>query len=83
MGMPVISTLHSGIPEVVINGKSGLLVEEKNVEELENAIKFLYENPRMWSEFGKYGRSHVQTNFEINKLNDKLVNHITSLKTIN
>jgi colanic acid/amylovoran biosynthesis glycosyltransferase len=83
MGMPVISTLHSGIPEVVINGKSGVLVEEKNVEELENAIKFLYENPHMWSEFGKYGRNHIQTNFEINKLNDELVTHITSLTTRN
>ena len=39
-GMPVISTFHSGIPELVENGVSGYLVEEKNHEMLMDKILY-------------------------------------------
>src|SRR5258707_11809281 len=31
-GLPVISTRHAGIPDVVVDGETGLLVEERDVE---------------------------------------------------
>ena len=34
-GLPVISTFHAGIPDVINNRETGLLVEEHDVEEME------------------------------------------------
>ncbi|MCC7303040.1 MAG: glycosyltransferase [Bacteroidia bacterium] len=39
MGLPVISTFHSGIPELVENGVNGILVEERNITGLSEAMK--------------------------------------------
>lgn len=73
MGLPVISTLHNGIPDSVLDGKSGFLVPEKDVNALAERLEFLIENPEMWSEMGRAGREYVEENFDINKLNDRLV----------
>ena len=43
-GLPVISTHHSGIPELVEDGRSGLLVPERDVPALADALKRLLEN---------------------------------------
>ncbi|MCD4669853.1 MAG: glycosyltransferase [Actinomycetia bacterium] len=73
MGLPVVSTQHSGIPELVENGVSGFLVPERNVEALYDKLKCLIQNPNMWSEMGRRGRNYVQEHYDINKLNDRLV----------
>jgi glycosyltransferase involved in cell wall biosynthesis len=43
---PVISSNVCGNPEIVIDGKTGLLVEPKNGEQLESAILEVFNNPR-------------------------------------
>ena len=73
MGLPVISTYHSGIPEVVIDGKSGFLVPEKDVDALAEKMEFLVEHPELWSEMGWYGREFVEKHYDIRKLNKRLV----------
>lgn len=40
-GIPVLSTQHSGIPEVVQDGKSGFLVPERDVDALAEKLVFL------------------------------------------
>ncbi len=40
-GCPVISTFHSGIPEVVIDGESGFLVPERDIETLSEKLEYL------------------------------------------
>lgn len=37
-GIPVVSTKHSGIPEIVLNEQTGLIVEEKNSQALADAL---------------------------------------------
>lgn len=71
-GMPVVSTRHSGIPELVQDGKSGFLVPEKDVEGLVNKCRELIENPQRCVEMGRTGRKFVEESFEISKLNQKL-----------
>jgi glycosyltransferase involved in cell wall biosynthesis len=44
-GLPVVATLHGGIPEAVTSGSEGLLVPEKSPEELAHAILDLMNNP--------------------------------------
>ena len=79
MGLPVISTYHSGIPEVVIDGKSGFLVPEKDVDALAEKLEYLIEHPELWSEMGRYGREFVEKNYDIKKLNRRLVEIYQSL----
>ena len=73
MGMPIVSTIHSGIPELVRDSESGFLVPERDVDALFLKLEYLVENPEKWVEFGMTGRKHVEQYFNINTLNDQLV----------
>lgn len=66
-GLPVVSTLHGGIPELVTDEWEGLLVPEKNVEMLAIKIMYLIENPSIRMEMGKRGRVKVERNFDSSK----------------
>ncbi len=70
-GIPVISSFHGGIIEVIDHGKSGLLVPERNVTSLIEAIKYLINNPEKWQKMGMIGRNKIEKSFDMEKLNDK------------
>ncbi len=72
-GLLVISTLHSGIPELVEDGVSGFLVPERDVHSLADRLAYLIDHPEIWSEMGRHGREIVTKEYNINKLNDQLV----------
>lgn len=72
-GLPVLSTLHSGIPETVLDGKSGFLVQERDVAALENRLLHLIEHAQDWPIMGRNGRMHVEAYHDIHKLNRQLV----------
>jgi len=71
-GMPVISTFHAGIPELVLDGKSGYLVKEREIDGLSEKLNILIENSGLWVEFGKTGRKLVEDEFNIHKQVAKL-----------
>lgn len=64
-GMPVVSTYHAGIPELVKHKASGLLVPEKSVKELAKAMLWLAEHPEKWSKFGRKARERVEQDFNL------------------
>jgi colanic acid/amylovoran biosynthesis glycosyltransferase len=72
-GLPVLSTQHSGIPELVQDGQSGFLVPERDVDALAEKLTYLIEHPEIWPEMGWSGRDYVERHYDINKLNDQLV----------
>lgn len=72
-GMPVVSTLHSGIPELVRDGVTGRLVPEGDVDALARALGDLIDHPETWPELGRAARAHVVGHFDIDALNDRLV----------
>lgn len=71
-GLPVISTRHSGIPELVEEGVSGKLVSERDVPGLAQAIQELAGDVERWAVLGTAGREKVFEEFNINKLNRQL-----------
>ena len=73
MGLPIVSTLHNGIPEGVLDGKSGFLVPERDVDALTEKLEYLIEHPEIWPDMGQYGRKFVEERYDINKLNQRLV----------
>ena len=72
-GLPIISTYHSGIPEVVVDGKSGFLIPEKDVDALTKKLEYLIEHPELWSKVGNYGRKFIEEKYDIEKLNLQLI----------
>jgi len=72
MGLPVISTYHSGIPELVEDGVTGFLVAEKNYHELAAKIKILLQDNDLWDKIGKASRLRVENDYDINRLNNIL-----------
>lgn len=73
MGLPVVSTLHNGIPEGVLEGKSGFLVPERDVDALAEKIGYLVEHPEIWTQMGQHGRKFVEERYDIKQLNKQLV----------
>lgn len=73
MGIPVLSTWHSGIPELVEDGVSGYLVPERDAEALSSRLADLVQHPERWDAMGSAGREKVEREFDIDKLNDRLV----------
>ncbi len=43
-GLPVVATRHAGIPDVVIDGETGFLVEEQDVDGMSEAMNLLCQN---------------------------------------
>jgi colanic acid/amylovoran biosynthesis glycosyltransferase len=73
MGLPVISTLHGGIPELVEDGVSGFLVPERDADAIAQKLTYLMEHSQDWQKMGKAGRKRVEENYDMTKLNDELV----------
>ncbi len=72
-GLPVISTYHSGIPELIEHGVSGYLLPERDINQLASKIEHLITNPTLRVEMGQKGRQKVVQDYNIDLLNDRLV----------
>ena len=77
--MPIVSTFHCDIPEVVVDGKSGFLVQEKDTNGLAERIEHLINHPELWESMGTAGRKHVEEEFNIAKQAAKLESIYDSL----
>jgi len=55
-GMAVVATRHAGIPESVESGANGILVDERDVAGMAEAMRRLAENPGLAERFGEEGR---------------------------
>ncbi|MBW2373602.1 MAG: glycosyltransferase [Deltaproteobacteria bacterium] len=64
-GMPVVSTRHCDIPQVVEHGVTGLLAEERDVEDVAAQLCWLLEHPERWREMGEAGRRRVESRFDV------------------
>jgi len=72
VGLPVISSIHSGIPELINDQKSGFLVPEKNIDEISEKIELLMSDPDLRFSMGKEGRRIVSEYFNIQTLSIEL-----------
>ncbi|MEK4011825.1 glycosyltransferase [Peribacillus sp. FSL M8-0224] len=65
IGVPVISTNHAGIPELITNNKEGVLVQENNVDELAEALEFMLSNREIWETYTVAARQKVEQKFNL------------------
>lgn len=74
-GLPVISTKHAGIPDVVKQGITGLLVDENDVNGMaENMIQIL-DHPNFAQQLGSAAKPYILENYSMEK-------YIASLQAI-
>ncbi|WP_119680080.1 glycosyltransferase [Indioceanicola profundi] len=71
-GLPVVSTRHSGIPELVEHGVSGLLAEERDVEDLARQLTRIMTDADGRAELARAARRTVELHFNERLLNDRL-----------
>jgi len=75
-GLPVISTPHKGIPEQVIDGRNGFLVEPRSSEAIADALLRLLEDPDRCARFSREARRHFEENFTREVHQERLINSI-------
>ncbi|MBF8150980.1 glycosyltransferase [Winogradskyella sp. F6397] len=74
-GLPVISTKHAGIPDVIIEGETGLLCNEHDVVKMTQNMLFLLDNPKKAILMGEQGRKNISEHFTLDR-------HISILQKI-
>lgn len=67
LGVPTISTYHSGIPEAVVHGETGLLSEEGDRSSLAANIQQLLADDVLRTRLGRQARLHVEAHFDLRK----------------
>jgi len=72
-GCPVISTRVGAIPEVVLDGVTGILVEKQNPQQLAQAMITLIENPDLRRQMGQAGRKRFEEHFTFDRCIDRMI----------
>jgi colanic acid/amylovoran biosynthesis glycosyltransferase len=71
-GLPVVTTRHSGIPELVEHGVSGWLAEEGEVDGLVDGLVRLANEPELVRRLGHAARCKIAAEYDVERLNGRL-----------
>jgi glycosyltransferase involved in cell wall biosynthesis len=85
MGRPVVATAVSGNPELIENGRTGLLVPPKDPKAIFKAVGPLLENPFEAEKVGKAAQVEVSTKFTVEimvKKTEEICRTISGLRPI-
>jgi glycosyltransferase involved in cell wall biosynthesis len=74
-GVPVVATLVGGIPEIIIDGETGFLVDKESPEQIAACILCLVKDAELREKMGRAGRVRARQVFDIKK-NARLVEEI-------
>lgn len=66
-GLPVVATRHAGIQDVIVDGKTGLLVDEGDVDRMACCMIQLVEDPELAGRLGKAARERIVAQFSLEK----------------
>ena len=79
VGLPVVATSVGSVSQALINGRSGFLVPERNVEALAEQLQYLIEHPEIRLEAGRIGHAFIKEHYDIRNLNKRLLEIYESL----
>jgi glycosyltransferase involved in cell wall biosynthesis len=66
-GLPVVAIATGGVPEVVEDGTTGILVEHGDLAGFRNALSKLINDPALRARMGQEGRRRFLTRFSVNR----------------
>ena len=72
-GLPVIATEYAGIPELIEDGKTGLLIRERDTDAMAEKLRLLADDHNLYRELSDQGREKIEQEFDIEELNDRLI----------
>ena len=76
-GLPVISTKHAGIPDVIIDRETGYLVDEHDVDGMARAMLKVLEDIDAAKKMGEAGKQRIKTDFSMEKYIRRLTEEIS------
>lgn len=71
-GTPVVSTKHTGINDIIVNGKTGYLVDEYDVDDMASKMILILDDPAKSKEIGTAGREFVRQNLTFKRHMEKI-----------
>jgi len=71
-GLMIVSTTHCDIPSVILDGKTGLLAAERDIDGLVERLRWLIANPSRWADMRAAGRAHVEEEFDARRQGERL-----------
>ena len=66
-GLPIVSTRHAGIRDAVIDGETGFLVEERDIDGMAAGMIRLLQDKALCRSMGEKAREHIRTNYKIDR----------------
>ena len=88
-GIPVVATAVGGIPEQIIDGENGFLVEPHNAEAMVHSVNILLNNPSISMKMGKSGVDCAKRKFDIDQVSldylsfyDEVIDNFKQIKVI-
>lgn len=72
LGLPLVGSIHGGIPEVIEDGKTGFLFPERDVNVLADRMSELLKDKNLRRNMGNQARVLVESRFDIRKQTEKL-----------
>ncbi|HEY4102731.1 MAG TPA: glycosyltransferase [Polyangiaceae bacterium] len=79
-GLPVVSSEHAGIPELIKDSISGLLAPERDVEALVAQLKLLLAEPNLARELALAAREVIERDYDVERLNADLLSLYQNLR---
>lgn len=79
MGLPVVGSIHAGIPELLIENRTGLLAQERDWRTIAEHIIYLVKNDDFWHQLSQQGQERVNTSFNLQTQTQALENIYASL----
>ena len=76
-GVPVVATSVGGIPEVVKDMQTGMLVQPRNARDLAHAISYIMEHPKESREYGSKLKENTASEFSLVKMLEAIQNIYT------
>jgi glycosyltransferase involved in cell wall biosynthesis len=76
--LPIVSTRHAGIPEIVVDKETGFLVDERDVHGMAECMSKFLRDPQLAGQMGMMGRSRIETRYSMDRSISGLLSIINS-----
>jgi glycosyltransferase involved in cell wall biosynthesis len=81
MSLPLVSTKLAGVPEIVIEGETGTMVEPGDIGGLADAVARLWADPEACRRMGRNGRRIMEQRFDKKRQFDAFLEHFAAIST--
>ncbi len=70
-GVPVIGSIDSGTEELILNNKTGFLVDPYEISDIKNKINHAYNTRKDLYTMGELARGFIKENFNYNRMKEE------------